>query len=80
MKERILSQLYGIQIGDKDSEAYLNRIKEETKKTEQEIREAAGIALGYMLHDYSRFRVETIDSFSSPSCAIWHVSWNSVRI
>ena len=48
MKERILSQLYGIQIGDKDSEAYLNRIKEETKKTEQEIREAAGIALGYV--------------------------------
>ena len=44
MKERILSQLYGIQIGDKDSEAYLNRIKEETKRTEQEIREAAGIA------------------------------------
>ena len=33
-------QLYGIQIGDKDSEAYLNRIKEETKRTEQEIREA----------------------------------------
>ena len=45
MKERILSQLYGIQIGDKDSEAYLNRIKEETGKTEQEIREAAGVAL-----------------------------------
>ena len=33
MKERILSQLYGIQIDDKDSEAYLNRIKEETGKT-----------------------------------------------
>lgn len=63
MKERILSQLYGIQIGDKDSEAYLNRIKEETGKTELEIQEAAGIALSYMLHDYSRFRVETIDSF-----------------
>lgn len=63
MKERILSQLYGIQTGDPDSEAYLNRIQEETGKTEQEIREAAGIALGYMLHDYSRFRVETIDSF-----------------
>ena len=63
MKERILSQLYGIQTGDKGSEAYLNRIKEETGKTEQEIREAASIALGYMLHDYSRFRVETIDSF-----------------
>ena len=63
MKERILSQLFGIQIGDKDSEAYLNRIKEETGKTEQEIREEAGVALSYMLHDYSRFRVETIDSF-----------------
>ena len=63
MKERILSQLYGIQIGDKDSEAYLNRIKEETGKTELEIREAAGIALGFMLNEYSRFRVETIDSF-----------------
>ena len=63
MKERILSQLYGIQIGDKDSQAYLDRIKKETGRTEQEIREAAGVALGYMLHDYSRFRVETIDSF-----------------
>lgn len=63
MKERILSQLYGIQIGDKDSEAYLNRIKEETGKKEDEIRDAASVALGYMLHDYSRFRVETIDSF-----------------
>lgn len=63
MKERILSQLHGIRTGDKDSEAYLGRIKEETGRTEQEIRESAGIALGYMLHDYSRFRVETIDSF-----------------
>lgn len=27
MKERILSQLYGIQIGDRDSQAYLDRIK-----------------------------------------------------
>ena len=63
MKERILSQLYGIRTGDKDSEAYLRRIREETGKTEEEIREAAGSALGYMLHDYSRFRVETIDSF-----------------
>lgn len=63
MKERILSQLHGIRTGDKDSEAYLGRIREETGRTEQEIRESAGIALGYMLHDYSRFRVETIDSF-----------------
>ena len=31
--------------------------------TSNEIRRAAGIALLYILHDYSRFRVETIDSF-----------------
>ena len=30
MKERILSQLYGIQIGDPDSDAYLKRIIAET--------------------------------------------------
>ena len=28
-----------------------------------ELRQRAGMALQYMLHDYSRFRVETIDSF-----------------
>ena len=63
MKERILSQLYGIGTEDKDSEAYLQRIQEETGLKKEEIREAARTALGYMLHDYSRFRVETIDSF-----------------
>lgn len=31
--------------------------------TDGEIRQRAGMALQYMLHDYSRFRVETIDSF-----------------
>ena len=80
MKERILSQLYGIQIGDKDSQAYLDRIKEETGRTEQEIREAAGVALGYMLHDYSRFRVEPSTRSSNPSCVTWRGNWNSARI
>lgn len=63
MKERILSQLYGIWTQDKDSDAYLGRILAETGKTETDVRQAAGTALSYMLHDYSRFRVETIDSF-----------------
>lgn len=31
--------------------------------TDEDIRQRAGMALQYMLHDYSRFRVETIDSF-----------------
>jgi len=79
MKERILTQLYGIWKEEPSSEAYLNEIKErlgrikneklkiegETKSewTDKDIRQRAGMALQYMLHDYSRFRVETIDSF-----------------
>jgi ATP-dependent exoDNAse (exonuclease V) beta subunit len=63
MKERILSQLYGISTGDPGSEAYLNRVQEDTGYDKAEIRERAGAALTSMIHDYSRFRVETIDSF-----------------
>lgn len=63
MKERILSQLYGIWNGDKDSVAYLEKVCTELNLPETEVRNAAGTALNYMIHDYSRFRVETIDSF-----------------
>ena len=65
MKERIVQQLYGIWQGDQDSEAYLNRIREDLGDDlpTEELRTRAGMALQYMLHDYSRFRVETIDSF-----------------
>ena len=65
MKERIVQQLYGIWKGDQDSEAYLNRIQEDLGGgiPTEELRKRAGMALQYMLHDYSRFRVETIDSF-----------------
>lgn len=66
MKERILQQLYGIWVSDPASEPYLNRIREDLQwknLSEDDIRLAAGTALQYMLHDYSRFRVETIDSF-----------------
>ena len=63
MKERILSQLYGIWIKDKDSDPYLQKITEELEMPPEDIRTAAGTALHYMIHDYSRFRVETIDSF-----------------
>ncbi|MDO4163873.1 MAG: UvrD-helicase domain-containing protein [Bacteroides sp.] len=68
MKERILQQLYGIWTNDPASEAYLKRIKEDLEKksltyTDADLRQRAGMALQYMLHDYSRFRVETIDSF-----------------
>ena len=63
MKERILGQLYGIHTNNSDSKAYLDKLVEELHLSEEEIREKAGKALNLMIHDYSRFRVETIDSF-----------------
>ena len=63
MKDRIIKELYGIYKRDKDSESYLLKIIEDTGLEESHIRKQAGIALTYMLHDYTRFRVETIDSF-----------------
>ena len=63
MKERILSQLYGIGKADPGSEIYLNRIHQDTKFPKEEIRRRAAEALTHMIHDYSHFRVETIDSF-----------------
>ena len=63
MKTRILEQLYGIWTNDKASLPYLNKVKEELNMPEETIRERAGKALNLMIHDYSRFRVETIDSF-----------------
>ena len=63
MKARILSQLYGIATRDKSSEGYLREIKKYTSKSETDIRNTARIALHNLIHDYSRFRIETIDSF-----------------
>ena len=63
MKERILGQLYGIHSSSPDSIPYLNKLMEELQMPEEEIRVKAGKALDLMIHDYSRFRVETIDSF-----------------
>ncbi len=73
MKERIMQQLYGIWKGFSSSDVYLRHIEEELSVNsglcihyniaEEEIRKRAGTALQNLLHDYSRFRVETIDSF-----------------
>lgn len=63
MKERILSQLYGIWIKDQGSTPYLQKIKDDLQLSEEQICKSAGVALHNMIHDYSRFRVETIDSF-----------------
>ena len=63
MKERILSQLYGIATSLKSSDGYLKEIMKTSNKSVDEIRKTADTALKNIIHDYSRFRIETIDSF-----------------
>lgn len=68
MKDRILQHLYGISHALPGSEAYLQQLRKKLRQdgysmTDEQIRERSGKALTQILHDYSRFRVETIDSF-----------------
>ena len=68
MKSRILETLYGLKNNLKDSKPYLEAIKKRFKEdgkdvSEEQISLQAGKALTAILHDYSHFRVETIDSF-----------------
>lgn len=68
MKDRILQQLYGIWKGLESSAGYLKVLRQELQSDgfnfpDEEIRERAGRSLCHILHDYNRFRVETIDSF-----------------
>ncbi len=63
MKQRILSQLYGIGHNLPGSASYYAEVKRSVSFTEQTIRHNALLALDMILQDYGRFRVETIDSF-----------------
>ena len=63
MKERILSQLYGIWKKLPSSNDYLDEVMNSLQIDQETASEKAGIALHQLLHDYSYFRVETIDSF-----------------
>ena len=63
MKMRILSQLYGIWKGLEDSQSYSKCVEEELGISQTQVATQAGIALHLLLHNYSYFRVETIDSF-----------------
>lgn len=63
MKQRILSQLYGIWRGLDDSQSYTKKVCEELGVSPEHAARQAGIALHLLLHNYSYFRVETIDSF-----------------
>jgi ATP-dependent exoDNAse (exonuclease V) beta subunit len=63
MKMRILSQLYGIWKQLPDSSDYLQHIVAATGLSESQVSHQAGDALHQLLHNYSYFRVETIDTF-----------------
>lgn len=63
MKMRILSQLYGIWKNLEDSQSYIDNICEKLHAAPEFISKQAGLALMLLLHHYSGFRVETIDSF-----------------
>ena len=63
MKMRILSQLYGIWKQLPDSSDYLQHIVAATGLSESLVSRQAGEALHQLLHNYSYFRVETIDTF-----------------
>ena len=68
MKERILETLYGLHHSIPDCDGYLNVIQKRLQELGEEmgeemIRQRAGEALSAILHDYTHFRVETMDSF-----------------
>ena len=63
MKQRILSQLYGIGHNLQGSQSYYEEVKEAVGLDEQTIRRNALLSLYKILQDYGRFRIETIDSF-----------------
>ena len=63
MKMRILSQLYGIAQGLDSSQKYADKVCKELNVSPQFVRKQADEALRQLLHNYSYFRVETIDSF-----------------
>ena len=68
MKNRILETLYGLKMKLPETRPYLEaimtRMAERGRATSTElVSQQAGRALQAILHDYSHFRVETIDSF-----------------
>ena len=63
MKQRILGKLYGIAYNTPDATAYFEEVKRATQLSDETIRQRARESLDMLIHDYSHFRVETIDSF-----------------
>ncbi len=62
MKSRILEQLYKLANDEKSD--YIEHLQKNTSYSEQFIRQRAKQVLKNILHDYNRFSVNTIDSFT----------------
>ena len=68
MKDRILTSLYNIAHSTEDTDGMLAAVMRRLQETgtsmgREAVKEACGKALSDILHDYTHFRVETIDSF-----------------
>lgn len=64
MKERILSTLYGVAKGLESSDDYFAKVCDAfPDMSDEEIRDRANEAMNLLLHDYSHFRIQTIDAF-----------------
>lgn len=65
MKDRILYELYGLHRKLEDSDTYRDKLIEDLGPDwdADKISQKAGEAINAIIHDYSRFRIETIDSF-----------------
>jgi len=68
MKERILSDLYGLAFETDDSKKFFNSLQNTLQEAglpmdETKIRKKAGEILTAIIHDYSRLYITTIDSF-----------------
>lgn len=67
MKERVLMALEELSnTTEKPKSGMLEILGQELNINSAEIQRKAGLALSYLLHDYGRFRIETIDSFFPP--------------
>jgi ATP-dependent exoDNAse (exonuclease V) beta subunit len=62
MKSRVLGQLNNL--AHQDDSDYISLLKDETGLSETTIREHARQVLKNILHDYNRFSISTIDSFT----------------
>ena len=68
MKERIISKLHGLAVDDGSADDYFGALQKLFQQEgviypRKKVCENASKALNLIIHDYSHFRVETIDSF-----------------